>query len=407
MELLTARSTTLVFLITYASFILGFAIDTQSVYRGFSTGTYPMSGFTQTANVWTGMVTDVRNVISFRLFVVQNNFTVNQHTNLATTRSLDDIKLEYDAEVWACYRSDGCGTNFGSSKSTLSWLKVLAMKGVSASIPVSSYHQQDGGLNWELVPMTFQNQESIPSGGKVGSYYMKINYTTNPADLFYSDNSASSASSITYTADILQQQSTKLTSGIGSVILLFLALVALFGFVSVMYSQKKKWLSEQKWVCYYLAALILFINPVYCVIIWIDNASPEAVFAFYVFDAMGQATFVMVWLLFADSINRKRQSALVFYGPKFFISTVIFALYVAQSVLQLPSINPVGSAMNRRSPGEAVYNWSSDLQHSYTAVSIALLVSIGVWTVYWICTLISTSRKLRILPYMNTRYLQL
>lgn len=397
MELLSARSTTLVFLATYAAFILGFAIDSSSVYRGFSTGAYPISGFTQTENVWTGVVTDVRNVISFRLFVVQKQLG----------RSfIDDVKLQYDAEVWACYRPGGCGTNFGSFKSSLSsWMKVLTMKGVTSLIPVSSLLDDDG-LVWELIPITFQNQESIPSGGKVASYYMKLNYTLNPMGLFYSSN-LTTASTIAYTADILQHQSTKFTNGIGSVILLFFALTALFLFVYIMYSQKKKWLSEQKWVCSYLTALILFINPVYCVIIWIDNASPGAVFAFFVIDAMGQATFFFSSLLFADSINRKRHSALVFYGPKVLISMAIFALYVAQSVLQLPSINPIGSEMNQRSPVEAVYNWSRELQHSYVAISIALLLLVGVWTIYWIATLISTSRKLRVLPYMNTRYLQL
>lgn len=142
-------------------------------------------------------------------------------------------------------------------------------------------------------------------------------------------------------------------------------------------------------------------------IIWLDDPSPAAVFAFYVCDAIGQATFVVVWLMFADGINRKRLSALLFYGPKVLIGFFIFIMYVTQMALLFPSINPTNSVSSQRSPVLAVSNWSFDLQRSFSAVSGTLLSLIVFWVFYWLITLIRTSRKLRNLPYMNTRYLQL
>ena len=166
-------------------------------------------------------------------------------------------------------------------------------------------------------------------------------------------------------------------------------------------------LSEQRWVCFYLTALIFFINPVFCVIIWLDDPSPAAVFAFYVCDAIGQSLFVVVWLMFADGINRKRLSAWLFYGPKILIGVLIFVMYVTQMALLFPSVNPASSVNSQRSPVLAVSNWSFELQRSFSAVSGTLLSLIVFWVIYWIITLILTSRKLRNLPYMNTRYLQL
>lgn len=136
-------------------------------------------------------------------------------------------------------------------------------------------------------------------------------------------------------------------------------------------------------MCYYLAALILYINPIYCVIIWLEEESSAVVFAFYILDAAGQSAFFVVWLLFADSINRKARSHLVFYGPKIFIGFIIFVFNVVVLVYQFPSVSPLWSKNRNRSPVKAVSNWSSELQISFTAVSITSLVLMLIWVIYW------------------------
>ena len=407
LETLTARSTTLVFMTTYIAFIVGFAIDVSSVYQGFSSGVHEMSGLSSTSDGWTGTVLGLNNVISFNLELRQTNFTT-AHMHLLeeeANKHGNEIVIKYETSLWACYRYDGCHNSFGNMKSVNSWQRVLTTKDGTASFPFNAF-LEGSGVVWEIIPTTYQNQESLPSNGKVRSYYIQLNYTSIPLGLFTTTDPVH-ASLITYSANILQQPSNQLTTGSGSVILLFVAVMTLVSFVTMMKIRNKKWLSEQKWLCFYLLALIFFINPVFCVIIWLDDPSPAAVFAFYVCDAIGQAMFVVVWLMFADGINRKRVSAWLFYGPKILIGTLIFIFYVAQMALLFPSVNPANSINSQRSPVLAVSNWSFDLQRSFSAVSGTLLSLIVFWIIYWGITLIMTSRKLRNLPYMNTRYLQL
>jgi hypothetical protein len=110
-----------------------------------------------------------------------------------------------------------------------------------------------------------------------------------------------------------------------------------------MIKQKKKWLSEQIWCLFYLIALICLINPIFCVIIWLDNESPLTVFVFYIFDAMANSSFIVVWLMFADNIGRKSVNKLTFYGPKILIGFATFVLTIASTTYQFPTLSPAGS----------------------------------------------------------------
>ena len=243
LETLTARSTTLVFFTTYAAFILGFAIDVSSVYQGFTAGVHEMSGLTTTRNIngWTGTVTGLNNVISFSLVLQQSNFSSIHMSQLEeeANKHGNEIVIKYDTALWACYRADGCNQNFGNTKSSNSWQRVLTTQDGTVAFPIDTF--LDNGIRWEIIESTFQNQESLPSNGKVRSYYIQLNYTSNPLGLFTTFDPVH-AKEITYTAYILQQPSSQLTTGSGSVILLFVAIVTLISFVTVMLRQRKKWL---------------------------------------------------------------------------------------------------------------------------------------------------------------------
>lgn len=402
LETLSARSTTIIFSITYIAFIVGFSIDINAAYRGLTSSDVVLPGINDSPNRWNGTVKSLANVISVSLTVQQSNFSALDLVN--QTASI----TKYDATIWACYLDQGCDENFVESASFDSkgvWHEVLSSK--DQTIYALS-REENEVTKWALIPTTFQNQESIPARGKVRSYYFLVKYVQVSSQLFASTSfDSNEAPRAFYTINVLTRPGSSVTSGTFSVILLLVVCGTLVGFIYVMIKQKKKWLTEQKWVCYYLAALIIFINPVYCVIIWQQNISPQLVFAFYFFDAMGQASFFVVWLLFADSINRKSMSHFRFYCPKILIGFSIFFISVVLLVYQFPSVSPPNSTNSKRNPSQAVIDWSPELQYSFTAVSIAVLLLMLIWVIYWLSTLFLTGRKLNSLPYMNTRYLQL
>ena len=402
LETLTARSTTLIFAITYIAFVVGFSTDINLAYRGFTSLDTNLLGVGNNQNFWNGTITSLSNVIAISLSVQQTNFSNVFLNNVSSAASI------YDAQIWACYLPDGCGRNFaynGRHDGPNYWHEVLSTKSQSINIPSASV--QDSTVKRMLVPPTFQNQESIPARGKVRSYFISVNYTDNPEGLFSSSAALSTEPSTIYTVNILARSGSTVMSGTFAVILLIIVSITLTSFIHVMNRQKKEWLTEQKWVCYYLSALILFINPIYCVIVWQDNVSPMVVFAYYFVDAMAQASFLVVWLLFADNIGRKAVSPLHFYGPKILLGFSIFTTTIVALVYQFPSVSPTSSVNSDRSPVQAVSNWSLELQRSFSGVSIAVLLLMAVWTIYWLTTLFLTGRKLRSLPYMSTRYLQL
>ena len=402
LETLSARSTTIIFAVTYIAFIVGFGIDINAAYKGFTSSDVVLPGINSSPNSWNGTVKSLANVISVSLTVRQSNFTALDLVNQTASST------SYDATIWACYMAQGCGQNFdesGGFDGTNIWHQVLSSKKNIIYVPPK---EESVTTTWELIPTTFQNQESIPARGKVRSYFFQIEYTQISSELFASTTADSNeVPTAFYTVNVLTRPGSSVTSGTFSVILLLVVCCTLVGFIYVMVKQKKKWLTEQKWVCYYLAALIIFINPIYCAIIWQQEVSPTLVFAFYFFDAMGQAAFFVVWLLFADSINRKAMSHLRFYLPKILIGFSIFVTSIVVLVYQFPSVSPANSTNSKRNPSQAVIDWSPELQYSFTAVSITVLLLMSIWVFYWLITLFLTGRQLNTLPYMNTRYLQL
>lgn len=404
LEVLSARSTTFVFAITYIAFIIGFAIDIDSTYKGFTASNMISPGVGILSNSYSIEIKSLSNIISVQVSVQQRNIS-----KLVANNTGDDLTMIYDASIWACYIADGCGQNFATNRKIDQndfWHEVVAVKSMGISIPVDSIEKNT--VSVDLIPTTFQNQESIPQRGKVRSYFLSVDYSRNPYNLFLSSpNFNLRDPNVLYTVSVFTRPATTITSGSFFVIFLIIVCSTLISFIYVMIKQKKKWLSEQIWCVFYLIALIFAINPIFCVIIWLDNQSPLIIFIFYIFDAMGNSSFIVVWLMFADNISKKTVSKLTFYGPKILIGFATFVLTIASTIYQFPTLSPLGSLNSLRSPVQAVTNWMPELLLSYTAVSIAVLVLIAIWTLYWLTTLFLTGRKLNNIPYMTTRYKQL
>jgi hypothetical protein len=100
-------------------------------------------------------------------------------------------------------------------------------------------------------------------------------------------------------------------------IVLMIITLGVLGLYSYVLLQQDKILSEQKWVIAYFILLILFQNPGYCVIVWYtEPPTVVAAYASYVIGYFAQSGLFILWLLFADSIQRKTNSKTIFYAPK-------------------------------------------------------------------------------------------
>lgn len=117
-------------------------------------------------------------------------------------------------------------------------------------------------------------------------------------------------------------------------------------------------LPEQRWLIYYLLAVILFQNPIYCIVSRLENPSAASVYACYVLDALSEATLITIWLLFADGLSRQMGNIWTFYIPKILVGTFMFMVNVVVITLQFPSIN----LHDHRSPVEVFRRIS--LSHS-------------------------------------------
>lgn len=98
-------------------------------------------------------------------------------------------------------------------------------------------------------------------------------------------------------------------------------------------------LPEQRWLIYYLVAVILFQNPIYCVVSRLENPPSGAVYACYVLDALSEATLITIWLLFADGLSRQMGNIWAFYFPKILVGALMFGVNIVVITLQFPSIN--------------------------------------------------------------------
>ncbi len=305
---------------------------------------------------------------------------------------LAGLKLRYQTYVYACYEESGCNPDAGD------WVRVLESNTESVQL-ADGYNRNSERLEITLLGNTFQNQEALPTRSLVRSYLLVVPYSTPNLNYTFLLSNAE------YEFNTIDKQSTFITDIF--VVLFLIATLAVFCWYSLYlyrrHQANKEILPEQKWIVYYLAALILFQNPIYCVICWSERPNENAVFAYYIVDSLSQTSFYVIWLLFSDGLKRKLQQGWLFYLPKLAIGTMIFCANVVILCYQFPSVTVNMS----RDPLLAVENWSSDTKSVFVAFSIAFLLLLWVWTIWWVLSMYFTGKALKMQRYMDTRYLQL
>lgn len=427
LETITARTATLVIAITYIFFIIGFTIDFYATYNSFHSSNYDLKSSScinsnithsdqygcSSLSTWNGTLTHLENIISVKLNVRNDNVTDIRNKNI--TLEYDDFKIEFTLYLWACYNKKGCGTSFkndyGYTNDPNIWQKVLATTKESVTLNFekdfsrNSKKDDSYSVSIELIPSTFQNQESIPSNGLIKSYFLDIEYLMDNYDLF-SNQGDDQQNSITYTFDIVNRDA-QVAINVITIILLVMTLIILGIYIYILTRQKKV-LSEQLWVVAYFFLLILFQNPVYCVIVFFKSPpSINAAYGSYVLGYIAQSGLFILWLLFADSVHRKTSTKSYFYIPKILIGLIIFIFGILILTFQFPGVEVKHDSITSHNAVEAVDDWSDTIKERFIVITIIYLLLIWIWTIWWFIRLWITGSKLTKLPYMSTRYIQL
>lgn len=435
LEVLSARTLTIVLVITYTVFIAGLAYDLDTVTKGYLNQEHIVDCHYTLSSSCYGNVTQLTNVVSLELTVSQRNLShvwaIASHVNSSSRTSENGMKYKdsslnnkddefiyvgYNVYLWACYQSNGCGNKFSTrvtDNSDTSWHQVyISTQSQNPQIMkfVREEAVKDDAVSWMVFDSIFQNQEALPTKGTVKSYYVQLQYVDNPFNLFVPATTTSAPHhSVTYEMSFVTRPQVTLGSSVLLIILIILTVWVAGAYLQVLlhYQKKRKWLREQYWVLLYLFALFCYLNPVYSIIMLYgdhqkDNISMTAICAAYVFDNFGQSLLFVIWMMFADSISRKKVSAIKFYGPKIFFGAAIFYVSMVILAFQFPSLNG-----ELRSPVSSSNNWSESSKNMYIAFNLSYLILLWIWAGWWIWTLVHTYKILQRLPYMSTRYLQL
>ena len=150
---------------------------------------------------------------------------------------------------------------------------------------------------------------------------------------------------------------------------------------------------------------------------------------YYAADALSQASFLTVWLLFSDGLRRSFDYWM-FYVPKVAMGSFIALASCVIMTLQFPSINKYDGELScrfflyqiilssslsciflhlsfdnifgyvycicdcviDRSPVLAVEEWSYDLKITLVSFSLIFLISFWIWAIWWFFSLWDTGR---------------
>jgi hypothetical protein len=289
---------------------------------------------------------------------------------------LDGLTFQYDLDLYCCYSDTDCGSVdlsrgrrgvTADEEGSNGWKRVVSITQKKIRIDRYLTIEDDDSTAVTLLSNTFQNQESLPTKGRVRSYLIYVHY-----DEQYTSYRA--WSSLSYTFHDISRPSTPL---VDSFLPVLMALTCIL-FIGYLYclstavatvvpairedegestregspSDERKSssviLPEQRWLIYYLLAVILLQNPIYCLVSRLDNPSPTAVYSCYVLDALAEAALITIWLLFADGLSRQMGNIWTFYLPKILVGVCVFGVNIVVLTLQFPSINP----NDHRSPVE-------------------------------------------------------
>ena len=368
------------------------------------------SQFNSTSS-WVGIVTSLENIISVELkidlinasFITRNNTVVP--IKQAFNSKYNDIT--YNVSIYCCYQADGCKNQFSSDVTVdpYAWYLVLENTNQQMDFSKNTYNSDSQLASDILLGYTFQNQEALPMRGKVQSYLFFVNFTQYAAGPEYV-LSLAPGTSVQYVM-LLITRPWVISTYICTIILLVATLALLYAYVNTLltYNRNKLWLPEQKWIVWYLILIIMYQNPIFCVIVWLSKATTNAIYSSYMLDSFAQSALFVIWLLFSDGLRRKVvTNRLVFYGPKVLFGTVIMGLQYVVLTLQFCSLDP---SNRTRTPLEAVQQWSYGVKIVFCIFSCGFLTALILWALWWFYSLYWTGKSLEKLPYMSTRYLQL
>ena len=213
LEILSAKLTTIVLILTYLTFILCFSFDIYNTKRAFSSSNFDFTpsnttictnhtnnnnqtilsenNTTQCTNInepyyWNATINNLKNIISFELSVSQYNFTtIVNWTNTITTDidTMNDNKVNtnniceiasfvYDIQLYACYLSSGCDSAHDLNTylepiaafvekreyAINEWRPVLKLYKQTVNISLCDLKSGNEPFTYTLVPNTFQNQ---------------------------------------------------------------------------------------------------------------------------------------------------------------------------------------------------------------------------------------------------------
>lgn len=419
LETITARSASLIIIITYIVFLIGFTLDfmtsfetfglilntCSSVLPGESCDLQTQSSLNVNQNfactngsTWTATVRNLQNIISFQLDVQRTNVS---YSSIYESTTQSEIFL--DINMWACYESDGSCTFNGGSINT-KWQTVI----VNFETKITYYASRGVGSQvvLGLLPNTFQNQDSLPTMGLVKSYYIQIKYLDDPLYLFSSPTGGydPNLAYVTYPFNVACR-STEVIKDSLTVCLMFITIVVLGIYIQIVNNHVKetngKWLSEQKWIVYYFIAVILFQNPVQLVVLFSNVNDSVGAFVAYLIDGISQGLLFTIWFLFADSIHHKLKPKYLFYGPKILFGILYLSSTIITTCLEFPF------DQTNRSPTAAISSWPENLLYFFSVFRFLMFFMLWIWLLVWLYNIVASHRTLDKLPYMSTRYMQL
>jgi hypothetical protein len=310
---------------------------------------------------WIGHAQDFTNVLSVSVKAKLSNTSSIFYNGsyIDDDEVLDGLTFQYDLDLYCCYTDTDCGSvenqqdgirgrdgGDGNENGNNGWKKVISIKQKKVHIDKYLSIEDDHSTAVTFLSNTFQNQESLPSEGKVKSYLVYIHYDK--------DYSAYQAwSSLSYTFRDISRPNTPIVDNFLP-ILICLTCILFIGYVYCLATVNQNnthsnssasttllydILPEQRWLIYYLLAVICFQNPIYCVVSRLENPSPAAVYSCYVLDALSEATLITIWLLFSDGLSRQMGNIWTFYLPKIMVGICMFTVNIVVLTLQFPSIN--------------------------------------------------------------------
>jgi hypothetical protein len=346
---------------------------------------------------WIGHAQDFTNVISVSVKAKLSNTSSIFYNGsyIDDDEILDGLTFQYDLDLYCCYTDTDCGSvdtqfegeegqrtgemmrneNMNDNKG---WKKVISIKQRKVHLDKYLSLEDDHSTAVTFLSNTFQNQESLPSEGKVKSYLVYIHYDKDYSAYY------EAWSSLSYTFRDISRPNTPIVDNFLPV-LICLTCILFIGYVYCLatVNQKKEHdqdhhnqqqqqqghsttflydiLPEQRWLIYYLLAVICFQNPIYCIVSRLQNPSPAAVYSCYVLDALSEATLITIWLLFSDGLSRQMGNIWTFYLPKMMVGICVFSVNIVVLTLQFPSIN----FHDHRSPVEVQHHTSLTPFHTH------------------------------------------